>query len=292
VRASRLVPVAALLLVASIAPRPATVVEADATESGLAVSPAIAVVAVEPGEGALVPLQLLNGSEQDVPVTLSAVAVDIDGQGRPQVTRRGDGPATWISFAEDRVVLQARTVTALAPAVNVPASESGQGLVAVRATGDAGRDIEVVAIVALTATDARPAVVADVSLRPDDGATALVARLTNGGQAAAVLTLRSAVTSWTGRRLVDETTAPVLVAAGTSRHVVVGFRTPTLPGPYTAEIVVVGDVTMARARTTTVLWNPPVALPGLALLLVLTSAALWWRTRTRTRNLAGSAAEE
>ncbi|HEX9890010.1 MAG TPA: hypothetical protein VGA69_11065, partial [Nitriliruptorales bacterium] len=148
-RASRLVPVAALLLVASIAPRPATVVEADATESGLAVSPAIAVVAVEPGEGALVPLQLLNGSEQDVPVTLSAVAVDIDGQGRPQVTRRGDGPATWISFAEDRVVLQARTVTALAPAVNVPASESGQGLVAVRATGDAGRDIEVVAIVAL-----------------------------------------------------------------------------------------------------------------------------------------------
>lgn len=288
----------ALCLLAATPPRPALVHDGPDGETGLSIGPAVSTVHVAPGSGTVVTLRLSNGSDTDVTATLTVLAVDADDQGRPRLAEAGAGAAGWVTLAEPQVRLAAGTVTELGPAVNVPAAAGGAGVFAIRATVEppvAGDGAELSALVAVAPPGAGPDVAPRVQVEREGGDTHLRVTLTNTGDAAAVVSLRTGVAGWTGRRLVAQDAAPLLVLPGTPRIAVTTIRAPSLPGPYTIEAVAVTqDGTVTRATTSLTLWNPPLTLTIVATALVLAAAFAWWRfgRRGHARRVSASAPDE
>lgn len=294
-----------------VPPRPVEVSEVgDAPAGEVAVEPAQLGLTLAPATAELADLRVVNGSDREVSLSVEVSAVGAGPGGAPVVPGEDDpvpSAAEWVALPAAEVHLAPSEAAAFRPAVAVPEGTGPGGyLAAVRFTGMGdeeadgtadGEDVraadgpEVVAFVLVEvpggAQDAEDAGVGeravDVSVRRVDRTSAVATATLDAGRRGAVeVTGRVQVRSWYGTTLIDTSIPSTLVLPGVPREREIGFRAPVVPGPYrvVVEEVAGPGVELGAASGRAWLWNPA-AVIALAVLLLVVSGWLVWRTARR-----------
>lgn len=269
----------AFLTLASVPPRPAVIRDGPLGDGAtLVVTPPLHQVAVAPGQGTTVPLQVHNSSGRALDLTVSAVDAEAADDGTLVATDRRAAVGSWFTVAEDALHLEPGEVAELAPAVNVPDGATGWGAAAVRFRAEGA---EVATIVSVDPPGAEARLAATAHLDADPRLADITVRLVNSGQASALVAGRVQVSSWLGRVVVDEHVDAILVGPGATRDLVVAIRPPALPGRYHAAVVFGDGATATRATASAFLWNRLAAATVAALLLGATTWMMVRRVRAR-----------
>lgn len=295
-----------------VPPRPVEVSEVgDAPAGEVAVEPPQLGLTLAPATAELADLQVANGSDRDVSLSVQVSAVGAGPDGAPVVSGEGDpvpSAAEWLSLPAAEVHLAPSEAAAFRPAVAVPEGTAPGGyLAAVRFTGtDDGNGAEtedapeVVAFVLVEVPgeagdqgeDAGAAdggdggdgdAAVDVSVQRVDRTSAVATVTLDAGRRGEVdVTGRVQVRSWYGTTLIDTSIPSTLVLPGVPREREIGFRAPVVPGPYrvVVEEVAGPGVELGAASGRAWLWNPA-AVIALAVLLLVVTGWLVWRTARR-----------
>lgn len=249
-------------------------------------------VRLRAGDSAQPEIVLRNGSRLALTVELNVVALGAGDGGRPvpaDPPPGGPSAAGWVLLPTSRLQLAPSEQARILPSVLVPpATPSGGYAAGIRAlarpqegcadcpTARPGQEptsllsILLMEVVGRQGPPTQP-LEADAALltRAPSQATALVRLMSPPGRSRSV-SGRLVVRSWWGQRLVEASLPPAVVLGGATREQSVGFRAPSVPGPYRLEVdLTAADGERLDLTTTAWLWNPLAGLIAVALVGVL-----------------------
>lgn len=288
-RLALLLATVAVLGAAPAVPRPVEVGPAPDAAGTLALAPSTVTLEVAAGAGGAPVVTLTNGDDASVTLDLAVRNVRAGAQGRPRPAPATEQPtpaAAWTRLPTDRVTLGPDERARFAPAVNVPrgASPGTYPAALVARTTDRVPPAEVVAPMVVTVPGDEPvAVEAAATLTASGGDATARVEVATAATSARLVRGRLRVRDWLGRTVAETEVPSLLVLAGTTRTVEVGFRSGVV-GPHRLDVLVGDEGTTATASTTRWLWPRDALLLVAAVLVAVSGAALALVRHRRARD--------